>query len=70
MILACGWIGWQKTLNCLPYSLASLICFGNGSIFEESLGSAPPTIIFLCMLAAVLLVYMPAMVVGTRLGVK
>ena len=54
----------------LPYSLASLIYFGNGSIFEEALGAAPPAIIFLCMLAAVPLVYMPAMVVGTRLGVK
>lgn len=54
----------------LPYSLASLIYFGNGSIFEETLGSAPPAIIFLCMLAAVPLVYMPAMMVGTRLGVR
>lgn len=54
----------------LAYSLASLIYFGNGSIFEESLGSAPPAIIFLCMLAAVPLVYMPAMMVGTRLGVR
>ena len=54
----------------LPYSLASLVYFGNGSIFEETLGSAPPAIVFLCMLAAVPLVYMPAMVVGTHLGVK
>lgn len=54
----------------LPYSLASLICFGNGSIFEESLGSAPPALILLCMLAAVPLVYMPAMMAGTRLGVR
>ena len=54
----------------LPYSLASLIYYGNGSIFEESLGSAPPALILLCMLAAVPLVYMPAMMVGTRLGVR
>ena len=54
----------------LPYSLASLIYYGNGSIFEESLGSAPPALILLCMLAAVPLVYMPAMMVGTRLGAR
>lgn len=54
----------------LPYSLASLIYFGNGSILEEALGAAPPAIIFLCMLAAVPLAYMPAMMVGTRLGVR
>lgn len=54
----------------LPYSLASLLYFGNGSIFEESLGSAPPALILLCMLAAVPLMYMPAMMAGTRLGVR
>lgn len=54
----------------LPYSLASLIYFGNSSIFEESLGSAPPALILLCMLAAVPLVYVPAMMVGARLGVR
>lgn len=54
----------------LPYSLASLVYFGNGSIFEETLGSAPPVIIFLCMLAAVPLVYIPTMMAGTRLGAR
>lgn len=54
----------------LAYTVASLIHFGNGSVFEESLGSAPPALILLCMLAAVPLVYMPAMVWGTRLGAR
>lgn len=54
----------------LPYSLASLIYYGNQSIFEETLGSAPPALILLCMLAAVPLVYFPAMAWGTRLGAR
>lgn len=54
----------------LPYSLANLIYFGNGSIFEEALGSAPPALILLCMLAAVPLVYVPVMMVGTHLGIR
>ena len=54
----------------LPYSLASLIYYGNQSIFEETLGSAPPPLILLCMVAAIPLVYMPTMMIGTRLGVR
>ena len=63
-------IGAVYVTGHLAYTASSLIYFGNGSIFEESLGSAPPALILLCMLAAVPLVYMPAMVWGSRLGAR
>lgn len=63
-------IGAVYVTGHLAYTASGLIYFGNGSLFEESLGSAPPALILLCMLAAVPLVYMPAMVWGTRLGAR
>lgn len=54
----------------LPYTVASLIYFGNASIFAETVESVSPMLLLLCMVAAVPLVYMPVMMLGTRLGAR
>ena len=63
-------IGAIYVTGHLPYSVANLIYFGNASIFEESLGSAPPALVLLCMIAVVPLVYIPTMALGTQLGAR
>ncbi len=62
--------GASYATGYLPASIAKLIFFANQPMFAETLEMVPPALTLLCTVAAVPLVYIPAMVWGTRLGVR
>lgn len=63
-------LGTVYIVGTLPWSVASLIYFGNQPMFVSELDAAPMLLTLLCMVAAVPLVYIPAMMWGTRRGAR